>query len=78
MLHHECGLLGVENEALDDFGCHYTLFRVEIRAGLVDKIDVRRLRGMGWEGRGERREERRGGEKKGGRGEKKGQDSRLK
>ncbi len=38
MLHHEGGLLGVHDEALDDLGGRYALLTVEIGRGLVDLI----------------------------------------
>lgn len=40
VLNNEGGLLGVEDEPLDDLGSHDTLLRVEVGGRLVNQVDV--------------------------------------
>ncbi len=41
VLHHECGLLGMQNVSLDDLGGNNTLFRVQVGRGLIYQINIR-------------------------------------
>ena len=43
MLYHEAGLLGVEDEALDNLGADEPLLRVQVGGGLVNQVHVGRL-----------------------------------